>query len=188
MAEPQTKGEELHRIYFDAHALRVKEALERARIEFAEQGLAEGVYAQYVAQLLETQMTELSKVQKALLDYDESAAKAETERGKSKEKKAKLTGEENAKLLAVAVDAGKVSADAVSDAAKRRLEVSGIVNKSYEATDAQAKVMSTVISDVNKSIAIPAATNVTDLAKAITDSIDANIVPGTFDPGSAQAR
>ena len=188
MAEPQTKGEELHRIYFDAHALRVKESLERARIEFAEQGLAEGVYAQYVAQLLETQMTQLSNIQKALLDYDESAAKAETERGKSKEKKAKLTGEENAKLLAVAVDAGKVSADAVSDAAKRRLEVSGIVNKSYEATDAQAKVMSTVISDVNKSIAIPAATNVTDLAKAITDSIDANIVPGTFDPGSAQAR
>lgn len=188
MAEPQTKGEELHRIYFDAHQRRVQEALERARIEFAEAGLAEGVYAQYVAQLLETQMVQLSNIQKALLDYDESAARAESERGKSKEKKAKLTGEENAKLLAVAVDAGNVLADSTSEAAERLQKVKGIVNKDYENTAAQSNVMNAAVSKVNETIALASATNTADLAKTVTDSINANIAPGTFSPGSSQAK
>jgi len=188
MAEPQTKGEELHRIYFDEHQRRVRESLERARVEFAEAGLAEGVYAQYVAQLLETQMVQLSNIQKALLDYDESAAKAESERGKSKEKKAKLSGEDASKLLAVAVDAGKVNQTAVSEAAERLQKVKGIVNKDYENTAAQSNVMNAAVSKVNETIALASATNTADLAKTVTDSINANIAPGTFEPGSSQAK
>lgn len=170
-----SQAEHWTNIYARTHEQRLAESIERARQELVTKYGAAETYAKYQKELLAMSEEELTKAQKALLEYDQSRG------GKQG------SIDDTAKLLGVMADAGNTIARETGESKQRQLDAEASVVSRYNLTNAQ----STAIGGVNDFLRTQTDMSVFKSAADIDRNVDAilsKIPDGTFVPGTDASK
>lgn len=161
-------------IYARTHEQRLAQSMQFARDELAAKYGAAQTYAQYQQDLLKMYEEELTKAQKALLEYDEKRG------GKQG------SVDDTAKLLAVMADAGNTIARETGEAAQRRLEAEASVEGRYRLSSEQSNAIGRA-GDYFGKVDVASITTSPDVQRNI-DAAIAEIGPGSFASGTDAAK
>lgn len=171
-----SEAEHWTEIYANTHERRLQESLARARAELVDTYKAKEVYVKYLSETYKLQQEELTKAQKAVLEYDEKRGGRQG-----------ASIDDDAKLLSVIATAGNTVADAAGAAAQRKFEVEALVTSRYNLSDAQSSAIGKVSDYFSKQVLMSAFKTEADILRSV-DTALGQIPDGTFASGADASK